>query len=449
MKISKIHISKYHQFEDFELDLTYPNGHEKEGQPLDKVCFIGQSGTGKTTLLELIKYASTMATPFASPDYKLKSPDFEKKQWIYFKFQNNEVGDFEISIGSNGAASMNRDLEKPIIDSILSFPVGLSNINLSDNDVSQNPINLIVAEPEVVYEKNSTWFFQLDIDTIKDLWRVLYKHVQNYQTKEANFRIGLTKQIESGEQNINFKEKIEKWKTENPNPLELVAKDCLDVVLNRFHLKTKTEIDDIREINALQIYSTSEDKTIPYNYLSTGTKQIIFTAFPIFQLLNPNSIVLMDEPENSLYPDIQKEIIDYYTSFDKEKKSQFFFATHSPIIASSFEPWEIVELKFDKNGKVYRDIYYEGENHVDNYRLDPQILRYDQILTRIFDLSRGSDKKRSEKMQELTILKDKVKHFSKEEIKNPSPKNKELIEKYLRLADDLSGTWAITKHEKN
>ncbi len=30
MKISKIKISKYHQFEDFELDLTYPKGHEKE-----------------------------------------------------------------------------------------------------------------------------------------------------------------------------------------------------------------------------------------------------------------------------------------------------------------------------------------------------------------------------------------------------------------------------------
>jgi ABC-type lipoprotein export system ATPase subunit len=34
--------------------LTYPEGHEKAGQPLDKVCFIGQSGTGKTSLLKII-----------------------------------------------------------------------------------------------------------------------------------------------------------------------------------------------------------------------------------------------------------------------------------------------------------------------------------------------------------------------------------------------------------
>jgi recombinational DNA repair ATPase RecF len=54
MKVKELYIKDYHQFEDFGLDLTYPEGHEKAGQPLDKVCFIGQSGTGKTSLLEVI-----------------------------------------------------------------------------------------------------------------------------------------------------------------------------------------------------------------------------------------------------------------------------------------------------------------------------------------------------------------------------------------------------------
>ena len=55
MKISRIEIKNFHQFQNFELDLTCPKGHEKAGQPLDKVCFIGQSGTGKTTLLKICK----------------------------------------------------------------------------------------------------------------------------------------------------------------------------------------------------------------------------------------------------------------------------------------------------------------------------------------------------------------------------------------------------------
>lgn len=36
------------------LDLTYPLGHPKAGQPLDKVCLIGQSATGKTQLMRLM-----------------------------------------------------------------------------------------------------------------------------------------------------------------------------------------------------------------------------------------------------------------------------------------------------------------------------------------------------------------------------------------------------------
>jgi len=59
MKINKILLKGYNQFKDLEIDLTYPAGHEKAGQPLDKVCFIGQSGTGKTSLLRLIKYFVT------------------------------------------------------------------------------------------------------------------------------------------------------------------------------------------------------------------------------------------------------------------------------------------------------------------------------------------------------------------------------------------------------
>ena len=55
MKLRSIDIKKFYRFNDFKLDLTYPKGHVKEGQPLDKICFIGQSGTGKTSLLNLIK----------------------------------------------------------------------------------------------------------------------------------------------------------------------------------------------------------------------------------------------------------------------------------------------------------------------------------------------------------------------------------------------------------
>ncbi|MFN5773582.1 MAG: hypothetical protein ACK447_10900, partial [Flavobacterium sp.] len=54
MKITKLKIDKHKHLENLEFDFTYPVGHPKAGKPLDKICFIGQSGTGKTNLLELI-----------------------------------------------------------------------------------------------------------------------------------------------------------------------------------------------------------------------------------------------------------------------------------------------------------------------------------------------------------------------------------------------------------
>lgn len=56
MQITKIRLNSYLHFQkDLEIDLTYPKGHAKSGKPLEKVCFLGQSATGKTALLNLIR----------------------------------------------------------------------------------------------------------------------------------------------------------------------------------------------------------------------------------------------------------------------------------------------------------------------------------------------------------------------------------------------------------
>jgi ATPase subunit of ABC transporter with duplicated ATPase domains len=50
MKICKVYIKGFQQFEDLELDFTNP----KTGEPLDKICFIGRNGTGKSTILRIL-----------------------------------------------------------------------------------------------------------------------------------------------------------------------------------------------------------------------------------------------------------------------------------------------------------------------------------------------------------------------------------------------------------
>jgi len=85
-----------------------------------------------------------------------------------------------------------------------------------------------------------------------------------------------------------------------------------------------------------------------------------------------------------------------------------------------------VELKFNDEGEVYRELYYEGDNHVDNYKIDPRYLRWDSILKKIFDLDvEGNEEERIPKLMELATLKSEIK-----EMKNNGASNDQLDKKY-------------------
>ncbi len=157
------------------------------------------------------------------------------------------------------------------------------------------------------------------------------------------------------------------WKQATPNPVAEYARK-LNPLLNELCLEvnpdfTYTSEEDIQFIELKH----KGGERIPFNGWSTGTLQIIFTATPLLQLNTEKAVILVDEPETSLYPDMQTNIIPFYTQLAPQ--AQFFFATHSPIIASCFEPWEIVELQFDDNGYVVQKQYYDEdqERHIDNY----------------------------------------------------------------------------------
>src|SRR5262249_20079096 len=115
-----------------------------------------------------------------------------------------------------------------------------------------------------------------------------------------------------------------------------------------------------------------------------------------------------------------------------KNENQFFFATHSPIIASTFDPWEVVELDFQSDGCVGVKDYYRNSRHVKNYFIDPRLLRWDSSYQILFNVkAEGNEDARTPALEELASLEQSI-----ELTKSPGKKRK-LVEKYITLASKL------------
>lgn len=85
-------------------------------------------------------------------------------------------------------------------------------------------------------------------------------------------------------------------------------------------------------IEGNQFLITSGDQVIPVSNLSSGEKMMLLLLLRVFLLNGKESIVLIDEPENSLDINWQYRLIDLLVRLNP--KAQFFITTHSPSIFS-------------------------------------------------------------------------------------------------------------------
>ncbi|GEM_PF-1701224 len=538
--ISSIHIDNYKQFSNnLVIDLTYPKGHKFEGQPLKKICIIGQSGTGKTNLLKLIKQQIEITSSRKLDEFK---NEFARPEiFCYYSLAKNNMGHFSDRLDSVrdlffhdiSQETMKEIAELSIEENnsrLVFFPAEITNqIKNIDNEVISE--NLI----------ETTKIIDFGIENTTNSWKAVQQKILTYREEELKERVKLSKLIESSNEKDMLhslsiaKSNFENWKKEHPSPVQDLA-NCLDKYLNKFNVHIKTDID-FHKLEDIKFVKIETEQGLELGnleeMLSTGTKQVILTTIPLYTLKPKNAILLFDEPERSLYPDIQKDIIPFYTSFGEN--CQFFFATHSPIVASSFEPWEVVELRYspkcnlnyefyssnhiddltvlskvishnskneygkanqlikehgipeevreslqeledieftDKGefltavnelldesdyfkykakilkasgyGKVYQNLWFEGDRHIDNYKKDPRYLRWDSILMDIYGLETDGNPERSEKLYELSQIGLNLQSLKNEE---KNDQKTQLWQQYKKIAQLLN--WRTERYEKN
>ena len=97
-------------------------------------------------------------------------------------------------------------------------------------------------------------------------------------------------------------------------------------VINSLFKDTEKRI----EIEGNKFIINSNGILLSTNDLSSGEKQILLLLLRVFLLNESESVVLIDEPENSLDISWQYKLIDILTELNKN--AQFFITTHSPSI---------------------------------------------------------------------------------------------------------------------
>jgi len=492
MKIEYLEIKNYKQFSNLELTLTYPIGHQKEGKPLDKICILGQSGVGKTNILEIIKKSvidfskqpQNTYLPFnefvgKETDDKYiiskfitgngakgetlftdkKSKIILDKQVIVEEYEKNyfvDISKIVINDKNFNKNSMSKT-DSSILESLLEhrkyvisrgvnfysleeFPKILKKID-KDIEKLENQYNQIESISDSLSELKDKNFIDRHIVDIHNndntSWKSLREKIESYESKKAEYKTKLFNKIMYDEKYSKEKsiEDMKKWEKEHENILDKIAKD-INFIIKNFNLELQIN-EDTQSYDELIIKDLANGYILKYDNLSSGTKNLFLTYLPLKIYSPRSSIVKIDEPENSFYPDIQKELTDLY--MDVGENNQLIMATHSPIIASSFEPWEVVELKFDENNQVYREMYYDTkeENHVDNYFLNPQLLTWTNILTQIFDLKEKSNSDvRKDKLIEYATLKAKIKAMDNQEDKIEKAKELHKLSKLLGLGNN-------------
>ena len=401
MKICKIYIKGFQQFQDVELDFTNP----ETGEPLEKICFIGSNGTGKSTVLKWIGWflSSVMNSKEDFSVFQSESPfanmlDNSKmifeiivKGRKFLVVFSRSVGSFIYEISELVEAEI-QNIVKTILktkyhdvediseldkfdyliiaetDSFLFDTIKLKNNekDLLAYSPAESPYNGYYSIKDVPqttvnealdFSKSFPFYALVAPNTINTFWKILVYNLRKRAEERDAYENIPTNLVKTKAQLIKEFDEI------SPKIL-----DHLNVVWDRILSKAGLYFDVKGANNPFQLNDNLKayiklkglDKTIPYNEISTGIRNFIFRVGHIFSLYFNREIdrafLLVDEPENSLFPDFLFDLVEIYNEIIIDKRgqnnTQMFFATHNPIIAAQFQPYERIILDWNIDSTV-------------------------------------------------------------------------------------------------
>ena len=387
MKIEKIYISNYKNLKNLEMDF------KKDNKILDLVTLTGSNGSGKTRILECIL---NCFENYINSNYK------EDKNRLDIYFQENEKKCF------------NEILDLEMFFKILNRynwnkvePFVLGDNYKKDDFFEKGKIlkEKLEVLPKIIYVPTEINFQKMDTASTTLVQKYKFINIVDTNLIKDIPSFIATKIITAIFQNKNEK-------------VGDVQKKVFDEINEIFEiLEINVKVEDISQDGRnIPIFKNSAGEKFDINELSSGEKQLFLRTLAI-KMLNPeNSIILIDEPEISLHPKWQQQIVDVYKKIGKN--NQIIIATHSPHILGSVKKENIILLDRNDDGKI---MIKTDEDLYDSYGQPT-----DRVLKDIMGLESTRNPKIFKLLEEAEELIDKNEYES-EKFKNKYNELREML----------------------
>lgn len=361
----------------------------------DVSIIIGANGSGKSTLL------NNIALHFRP------KKDFEIvaiANALHDKF-NLRASNFSVLRGRQGRKQVNLTLKKAIRN--------IANSGIQRLKFTSLALKHVGFDPQIGFRLP-----EINVGFLEEI-------IEDSQILEKE-HIGKIQDIIARIERFRQKDKIV-WLT-----LDESTYDSLDKMTLIELFKHEKELVKLKIINPIEVFLSKNGKSITLLNASSGELSFIVSIVFIATVIKENTIILIDEPENSLHPKWQKEYVEKLLDIFYLYSPKLVIATHSPTIVNGAEiTTRGVNVYFSQNfeltlaDKVSNNI---EENYYDLFGLiTPQSRYLTNMLTDHLN-------KLSERSINLDVFLDFI-----SSIKNDiyDEKQLELISGVVELADKI------------
>lgn len=198
------------------------------------------------------------------------------------------------------------------------------------------------------------------------------------ESEQRSFPVNIRQHLSSGNVSSIIRNLVLDLKKNNPDNYHKLEERLMKDF--GFHLDN-VEFNEQKDMYVKAAYSEKlEDKKISFDFNSSGSgyMQILQILAPIYTVCPHDcKVVLLDEPDAHLHPNMQISLAKSLQKIQKELDIQIIVSTHSSAIIKSVKPGNVVPVSAENYRSVPLSLEEEVEDciaQLDNYALAKSVI---------------------------------------------------------------------------